>query len=202
MRDYIRKSHPLLAKNFKIIENRAQLHTLANMNIMIRKHCDQDDIIYDISPGNIILGRQFFKVLNAVYQQKGYWLVYSNYCMLQEELMKGYSKPIPEELLADHSYRRKAFVTIGARSFLRKLYMKINEKEFQNVKGDFYTKIGDGFIYVALAELAGVNHSYFIRETPYLYNTDSVMNDLELKKENAYIMKSKTPFQTLASLDD
>lgn len=69
-------------------------------------------------------------------------------------------------------------MTIGPRSFLRKLFLKINEREFQNEAGQFYIEISDGFIYVALAELAGVEHSYFIPETPYFYDTYNLMGNL------------------------
>ena len=63
-------------------------------------------------------------------------------------------------------------------------------------------EIGDGFIYVVLAELAGLEHSYFISETPYFYDTYNMMGNLEVNRKNAYIMKRKTPFKILESLDD
>ena len=131
---------------------------------MIRHHCeDSDEIVYDIDADDYLLGRQFFKVLNAVYQQGDYWLVHANYCMVKgDRVMKGFSRPLPDYMMADYSYRRQAFVTVGPRSFRRKLYMKIEEKEFQDENGKYYVEISDGFIYVALAELAGVNHSHFI----------------------------------------
>ena len=71
--------------------------------------------------------------------------------------MRGYPKPIPEELLADHSYRRNALVPVLSAKTLHENQRKGVPKH--------YTKIEDGFIYVTLAGLAGVNHSYFIRET-------------------------------------
>ena len=50
---------------------------------------------------------------------------------------------------------------------------------------------------MALSELAGVDHSYFIHEAPYFYDTYNYLGNLEVKKENAEIMKSKTPFKSL-----
>ena len=55
---------------------------------------------------------------------------------------------------------------------------------------------------MALAELAGVDHSYFIPETPYFYDTYNIMGNLEVKREHAYIMKRKTPFQRLETIEE
>ena len=56
--------------------------------------------------------------------------------------------------------------------------MKIDEKEFQNENGKYFVEISDGFIYVALTELAGIKHSFFIPETPYFYDTYNIMGNL------------------------
>ena len=180
MRKYTDDNYPLLSTKLKIVENKERVYSLANKNSMIRYHCNnENDIIYDIDADDYLLGRQFFKVLNAVYQKNDYWFVYANYCWIKgQELLKGVSRPLPEDLMSDYSYRRKTFVTIGPRSFLRKLYMKIDEEDFKYEDGRFYVEIGDGFIYAALAELAGVNHSHFVPETPYFYDTYNLMGNL------------------------
>ena len=53
-----------------------------------------------------------------------------------------------------------------------------------------------------MAELAGVEHSRYIPETPYFYDTYNIMGNLEVKRENDYIVRRKTPFKTMASLDE
>ena len=130
MREYVSQKYPDLAKKLEIVENKERVYSLANKDRMIRHHCkNENDIIYDIDADDYLLGRQLFKVLNAIYQKDDYWFVYANYCWLAgKKLLKGVSKPLPEYLMADYSYRRKTFVTIGPRSFLRKLYMKIDKK--------------------------------------------------------------------------
>ena len=123
--------------------------------------------------------------------------------MIQDnEPIKGLSKSLPQNHMTDYSYRRKDFVTIGPRSFLRKLFLKIDEKEFQDEEGRFYVEIADGFIYVALAELAGVKHSHYLPETPYFYDVYNMMGNLEVKRENAYIVKRKIPFKKLNNLEE
>ena len=203
MREYVDQNYPALSAKLKIVENKERVYSLANKDRMIRHHCNnENDIIYDIDADDFLLGRQFFKVLNAVYQQGDNWLVYANYIMIEDKMLtKGYSKSLPDYLIADHSYRRLTFVTIGPRSFLRKLYIKIDEKEFQDENGKFYIEISDGFIYTALAELAGVKHSCYIPETPYFYDTYNIMGNLEVKRENDYIVRRKTPFQTMKNLE-
>ena len=97
MRKYTDENYPLLSKKLKIVENEERVYSLANKNSMIRYHCNnENDIIYDIDADDYLLGRQFFKVLNTIYQKGDYWLVYANYCMIQSgKLMKGYSKSLP-----------------------------------------------------------------------------------------------------------
>ena len=83
MRDYADENYPTFSKKLKIVENNERVYSLANKDKMIRHHCDnENDIIYDIDADDFLLGRQFFKVLNAVYQKGDYWFVYANYIMI------------------------------------------------------------------------------------------------------------------------
>jgi hypothetical protein len=44
-----------------------------------------------------LIGRQVLKLFNAVYQESGAWVVYSNF--ITEEGRLGYSKPYPKRIV-------------------------------------------------------------------------------------------------------
>ena len=99
------------------------------------------------------------KLYNAIYQsRKDIWLVYTNNVLFEESLRQpilGVSAEIKPEYFHSHTARLHSFTVSNLRSFSRKLYMKIDEREFKDREGRFYKWVGDYFIYVALAELSG-----------------------------------------------
>lgn len=70
-----------LLNKTKILANKQRVYALANRNSGIRNYCDEDDIILDIDPDDIILGRQAFKFINSVYQNPDVWIFYTNYVL-------------------------------------------------------------------------------------------------------------------------
>ena len=85
---------------------------------MIRSYCEENDIVFDMDPQDYIVGRNFFKALNAIYHQGNYLFVKANYFTVHEEkVLKG-----PD------GFPVKVKKSFGPSSFLRKLYMKIDDK--------------------------------------------------------------------------
>ena len=85
--------------------------------------------------------------------------------LLQQHLLGGQTAkaasdgPIPLEILKQGNYRTESIWKTGhLRTFLRKLYLKIDEKDFLDEHGLFYKWKSDAFMHFSLVELAGPNH--------------------------------------------
>ena len=56
-----------------MIHTFTQLDSLANMYFFINKYCNEDDIVLFMDPDDAFIGRQAFKVMNAVYLNDNIW---------------------------------------------------------------------------------------------------------------------------------
>ena len=45
---------------------------------MIRNHCEERDIIFDIDADDSLIGRQVLNIINSLYQRTEKWFIYSN----------------------------------------------------------------------------------------------------------------------------
>ncbi len=88
-----------------------------------------------------IIGRQVLKLLNAVYQETGAWIVYSNF--ITEEGRVGYSKPYPRRVVEGNLYRQYPFVASHLRSLYSQLVRNINEADLMDGNGTYFTAAND-----------------------------------------------------------
>ena len=102
-----------------------------------------------------LIGSQVLKLFNALYQsQQDLWLVYTNNLAFDDQLrqpMVGVSKMLETEHFKIHTIRLHTFTISNLRTFSRRLFMKIDPKDFRDEKGVFYRWVADFFIYAALA---------------------------------------------------
>ena len=77
--DYLDQRNSRLTNRIKIVHTLQHLGSLGNMFFWIQKYCGEGDIVTVIDADDSAIGKQTLKVLNAVYRQKDYWYVYTNY---------------------------------------------------------------------------------------------------------------------------
>ena len=146
------------------------------------------------------------KVMNALYQGSGDWLIYSNYLgeKAQRKTVVGLSREIEAEVLASNSYRAgEEWVTSALRTYLRDLYVKVPRSYFLETETKFYASSSDRFQMYALVELAGPKHTknvhdLFYRYTYTLYSECSEIEAMHYK----LVCKGQTPLLPLDSLED
>lgn len=57
---------------------------LGSVDMGIRNHCDEGDIIIDLSPNDSLIGKQVFKLINNFFHQNEKWIIYSNYLLTNQ----------------------------------------------------------------------------------------------------------------------
>ena len=111
----------------------------------------------DIDGDDWLIGSQVLKVVNAVYQNdSSLWAAYFNSIFWEEGQPKPASEGgIPQAVLEKGNYRTEEIWKTGhLRTFLRKLYMKIDGRDFMDEEGRFYQWKSDAFMHYSLVELA------------------------------------------------
>ena len=156
----------------------------------------------DIDGDDWLIGNQVLKVVNAVYQNdSSLWAVYFNNIFWEEKQPKLASEGgIPQTILDKGNYRTEDIWKTGhLRTFLRKLYMKIDEHDFIDEDGHFYQWKSDAFMHYSLVELAA-QHIRKYDEFLYFYNKNfHKLNNV--KMECRFIAKTQIPYLPLESLD-
>lgn len=69
----------LPSTRFKLIRNKQRRSAVPNIYDAVMKHCNREDIAVIVSGDDELLGKQVFKVINAVYQSKKPALAYTNH---------------------------------------------------------------------------------------------------------------------------
>ena len=107
------------------------------------------------------------KLFNAVYQETGAWIVYSNF--FTEEGKLGYSKPIPERVTEANDYRKYPFVTSHLRTLYTQLLKEIKEDDLKGKDGTYLKVANDVSFMLPCLEMAH-RRAIYIPELTYMYN--------------------------------
>lgn len=89
-----------------------------------------------------LVGRQVFKLFNAAFQREDAWFVYSNFLDIASKNV-GYSRPFPEGIMEQNSYRDYLFLTSHLRAFYTKLFLRIREDDLKDMAGNYYEAAND-----------------------------------------------------------
>ncbi len=100
-----------------------------------------------------LLGREAFKVFNAVYQKTNAGVVYSNHLKVywkREVVYIGWSSDYSDEEKKGNRYREVPQKISHLRSFRRSLFMKIRESDLRDEHGEWFRSTYDEVICLPL----------------------------------------------------
>ena len=200
-------------QNISLVFNEQHEYAIKNRYKSIVDHCDEDDIILDIDSHDYLAGRQVFKLVNALYQRKpDTWVVTLNiftqkgYKTLKPRFLDALIGQIPDEVFESNSYRTSLlWKTTALRTYLRKLFMKIDPDDFKDKNDNFFIEKHDTFIMYPLIQFAGKKH--YVKEDIFVYfdyfkEGNPSPKFMAKKRLNGLSSKLQTPYYPLASLDD
>jgi hypothetical protein len=89
-----------------------------------------------------LVGKQVFKLFNAVFQKEKAWFVYSNFIDFESRNV-GFSRPFPERSIRTGNYRHEMFYTSHLRAFYTSLFLKIKDRDLKNSAGEYFQAAND-----------------------------------------------------------
>lgn len=84
------------------MQNTNRVYALANRNLGIRKYCNNNSVVLDVDADDAIIGRQVFRVVNAIYHDPDVWMFNSVFIYdknTEKEVTTGPQDGVPVEVL-------------------------------------------------------------------------------------------------------
>ena len=176
--------HRLVGDNtkFKIIDNDIKKCSLENIHNAIHEHTDGQDIVVILDGDDFLANADSLEHLNKVYNAEDCWVTYGSYMNLSNRLRGKFSKPIPQEVIENNSFRQHEWCTSHLRSFRSFLFKEIRQDSLQDKSNKFFDFAGDLAIMFPLLELAG-HRSTYVDKILYIWNDLNELN--EHKRDNS-----------------
>lgn len=105
---YFLKKSKELASKVVLITNKKQMNTVPNVHMAIKKYCQPKEIGFFVDGDDQLVGKNVFKVYNAIYQSKQPAIAYSlslYYSALDNHVKDGISKPYTDQEKTKNMYR-------------------------------------------------------------------------------------------------
>jgi glycosyltransferase involved in cell wall biosynthesis len=124
--------------------------------------------------------------INCIYGDDDVWMTYGNF-----DASDGSYKQMAEEVLDVQGYRRNFthWQPSALRTYKYWLFKKVNDIDMRDTDGFYYKLAWDVSFILPMLEMAGREHSRFIKETLYIYNLGNPNSDY---KTNPDLQKQKT----------
>jgi glycosyltransferase involved in cell wall biosynthesis len=201
VREYLQMQTKVKPDSYSVIENRQNQGSSSNMRHAALDNCMPDSVFLMVDGDDELVGRQVLKLYNAVYQESGAWIVYSNF--FTEDGKLGYSKPFPDRVTEANAYRKYPFVTSHLRSLYTQLLRNIREEDLQGKDGEYLRAANDVSVMLPCLEMAH-RRVIYIPELTYLYNIKTGLNNHQLKlleqKRNERYIRQKKAYPLLEQL--
>lgn len=142
-------------------------HTATNL-------CKSYQLFVIVDGDDELIGKQVFKLFNAIFQMKDVWLVYSNFITTRGSI--GFSRPYHHYVISSNGYRKGAFTTSHLRVFYTKLLTLVQEKDLKNDNLEWFRAANDVAMYIPIMQLCHTRILY-LPQISYLYNSNTGLNN-------------------------
>lgn len=157
----------------QLIKNTERLGALHNLYNMIYS-CQDDEIILTLDGDDWLADNEVLNKLNEYYAGNDIWMTYGQYQNSHDGAI-GVSSQIPDHIINSGSFRQYRWCSSHLRTFYAWLFKKIRKEDLMR-NDKFFSMTWDLCILFPLLEMAG-NHSQFISDILYIYNTENPIND-------------------------
>jgi glycosyltransferase involved in cell wall biosynthesis len=171
----INDTMPKTSNNKIIIKNNpVNVGALANIVNGIDILCDHpEDVIVLLDGDDWLAHNKVFELIYNMYQDLNTWLTYGQYANLSNNY-----RGICAHLTSTERYRKyRRWVTSHLRTFKKKMWDKIKNRDLRNKNGEYYSMTWDLAIMFPLIEMCGLNRIKYIKEILYIYNDLNPLND-------------------------
>lgn len=182
--DIVKKSLKQLPSKITahFIQNTSRQGALANLYTAIHT-LPPEEVVLILDGDDFLAHAEVVNILLSYYQ-KGAWLTYGSYLDFPQMSWGPFSCPLPEQTLKEGLVRSLPWVASAPRSFYAGLFHNIKKSDLQE-DGAFLRVTYDAAIMFPLMEMAQ-ERAVFIPEPLYLYNTENILSDFQVQRENQF----------------
>jgi len=139
---------------------------------------DREDVVVTVDGDDKLATTSVLGDLNEVYQDTGVWMTYGQFVPLS-----GNYPPYCKEIPDTRTYRRSGqWLASHLRTFKKKLWDKIDDRDLRGEDGKYYQPAGDVAVMYPIIEMCGHTHLRFIEKVNYIYNDLSPLNEMKTVK--------------------
>ena len=184
-------------KKFKIFERIKNVGALENIIFGVNKICkDDEDIIVLLDGDDWLASNDVLQYLDETYNNLNIWLTYGRH--------KYFSRDFTSKVVGiqdTRTYRQQDFDTSHLRTFKYKIWKRIQDIDFRDKNGNYYSMAWDLSIMFPLIEMAGPKRIKAIDKVLYIYNDSNPINDFrkngQLQKKFDIEIRNKLKYKEL-----
>lgn len=171
---------------FRIIENKKKKYALRNIEEAIETlECSKDDVIIILDADDWLSSSSVLTYLSEVYELEGALGTYGSYMYYPHGDRGIEPSEYPKEVMKHNRYREDAWRASHLRTFKKKVWDKINKKDFIDVDGEHYHMAYDQAIMLPILEMCRERVKY-IDKILHVYNRANPLNVDKVKQQQQY----------------
>ena len=166
---------------FDIIDNKEKKYVLQNFISGIEySEPDKEDVIITLDGDDWFARKEVLSILEKTYKEKDCWLTYGSY-VEYPSLVKGkFSRPVPESIIKENTFRESPWMTSHLRSWKYGLWKKVDQdRSFFEPdpvdENNHFANCWDLAYMFPLIEMAA-NRMEYIDDVLYVYNRKNPLN--------------------------
>lgn len=188
---------------FVLINNNRKYWQTGNYyQIHQREEVQEDDIMVALDSDDWLHDPGVLERVYNYYSDNKTWITYGQFMYYRgpNKFEMGFARP-PQQGIKNQR-QIQAFTTTHLRTWKAWLFKKIKKEDFIDPEtGWFIPMAGDLVFMFPMLEMAGENHSKFVKDINYIYNEETDLNEFKINiKESmrcANITRNKLPYEEL-----
>jgi glycosyltransferase involved in cell wall biosynthesis len=188
---------------FRLIRNKQRRTAIPNIYDATINYCALEDIAVIVSGDDELLGKQVFKIINAIYQSKKPAVAYTNHFfgkLNEGDFELGYSRAYTFGETKNRLFRFIGQKFGHMRTFLVSLFREIRVEDLRDRDGNWLTTTYDEAFFIPMLEMACDSVEY-IDEYVYIYNYGTGNSDGQVRHQvqadNAIYVRSQPRYNCL-----
>lgn len=190
-----------LEGKFTFVENKVNVGGMENIYNMVHT-CNNDEVIVLLDGDDKFYHDRVLERLNKAYNDERVWMTYGS--DTSKLVKKSHSRPTPISILKEAKCRTMPWGWSHLRTFYAGLFKKVPAEKLQK-DGEFFRVGWDIGMMFSLMELSR-EHTFFIPDILYWYNTDNPICDFKVHLRNQQGVRryvwAQEPLEGLVSKED
>jgi hypothetical protein len=163
-------------------------------------NCQDDEIILTLDGDDWFPDNNVLNKLDTIYSGGQVWMTYGQYKNSNDNTT-GVAQPYPQHIIDSNAFRNHIWSASHLRTFYAWLFKKIKKEDLMK-DGNFFPMTWDFAMMFPMLEMSG-NHSKFLPDILYVYNTENPINDhkvnIALQHDLDAYIRRKPKYQKISS---